>query len=85
MNTATTTGAENMNITELALSEIVESCQLRHEGRTYYLFGSADGTWGNHEAGFGYASTEDVVAALNNKPYESEWAGIARGLRSGKL
>jgi hypothetical protein len=85
-NTNTTTGADNMSITATPTS-----ARLSHEKVTdnnhvsHYVFLCADGKYGNNVVGFGYATVQDIVAALSNRSSKSEWLGIARGVRSGKI
>ena len=70
------------------------AARLSHEKVTdnnhvsHWVFLCADGKYGNNVVGFGYPTVEAVAAALaaaSNRSSKSEWLGIARGVRSGKL
>jgi hypothetical protein len=76
-----TNGADNMTITEEPTSERISATKI--DGG--YVFLCADGKYGNSVVGFGYNCSDDVVCAMSSRSTKSEWPGIARGVRSGKL
>lgn len=57
-------------------------------GHKINVFTDEDGTYGNAVVGFGFPTLQRMVAAYIDwmlKPAADEWAGIARGMKSGAL